>query len=39
MALASLRLVKRVLPVKWSNSNGCTEKKNKPVEARYAPLC
>ncbi len=22
----------------WSNKNGCTEEKNKPVETRYAPF-
>ncbi len=22
----------------WSNENGCTEEKNEPVQARYAPL-
>ena len=28
-----------VLHDNWSNENGCTEEKNKPVQARYAPLC
>lgn len=32
-------LSKAVLPRQVEYSNGCTEKKNKPVEARYAPFC
>lgn len=36
---ASSRPHKPVLSVTWSNENGCTKKKNKPVQARYAPLC
>lgn len=27
-----------VSSAKWSNENGCTEKKNEPVQAWYAPL-